>query len=332
MKDGGFMNNITYCTKCEDMVEFYIKDECVEEEYKGKKIVYRFQVGRCKCCNNEVSTNNEYNYLKSFKRIEAYKKVLGLITLDEISEIINKYDVGKESLAELAGFGKITIKRYYEGFIPSREYSDILLNILNDEKIYMEYVYANKNKLKDVTFRKIISRYQRLTEIGSSKIEQISNYLITHLEEVTPLALEKLLFFSNGVNYALNGSRLITEESQAWAHGPVYPCVYNKYKKYGYKPINDGIYSTHGCLVSKLSDDEIKAIDLVIKTFGLYSPKTLEKISHSQIPWIEKRNGYSEEEAGNDIIDENSVKNFFIENKLNSEESIMNYILDCVKS
>ena len=332
MKDGGFMNNITYCTKCEDMVEFYIKDECVEEEYKGKKIVYRFQVGRCKCCNSEVSTNNEYNYLKSFKRIEAYKKVLGLITLDEISEIINKYDVGKESLAELAGFGKITIKRYYEGFIPSREYSDILLNILNDEKIYMEYVYANKNKLKDVTFRKIISRYQRLTEIGSSKIEQISNYLITHLEEVTPLALEKLLFFSNGVNYALNGSRLITEESQAWAHGPVYPCVYNKYKKYGYKPIDDGIYSSHGCLVSKLSEDEIKAIDLVIKTFGLYSPKTLEKISHSQIPWIEKRNGYSEEEAGNDIIDENSVKNFFIENKLNSEESIMNYILDCVKS
>jgi len=332
MKDGGFMNNITYCTKCEDMVEFYIKDECVEEEYKGKKIVYRFQVGRCKCCDSEVSTNNEYNYLKSFKRIEAYKKVLGLITLDEISEIINKYDVGKESLAELAGFGKITIKRYYEGFIPSREYSDILLNILNDEKIYMEYVDSNKGKLKDVTFRKIIARYNRLNEIGTSKIEQISNYLITHLEEVTPLALEKLLFFSNGVNYALNGTRLITEESQAWAHGPVYPCVYNKYKKYGYKPIDDGIYSTHGCLVSKLSDDEIKAIDLVIKTFGLYSPKTLEKISHSQIPWIEKRNGYSEEEAGNDIIDENSVKNFFIENKLNSEESIMNYILNCAKS
>ena len=324
--------NITYCTNCEDMVEFDIKDEIVEEEYKGAKIVYRFQVGRCKYCNNEVSTNNEYNYLKSFRRIEAYKKVLGLITIDEISEILRKYDVGKESLAEIAGFGKVTIKRYYDGFIPSREYSEILINILNDEKIYMEYVESNRNKLKDVTVRKIVSRYQRLNEIGSSKIEQISNYLITHLEEVTPLALEKLLFFSNGVNYAINGSRLIAEDSQAWAHGPVYPCVYNKYKNYGYKPIDNGIYSTHGCLVSKLSENEIAAIDLVIKTFGLYSPKTLEKISHSQIPWIEKRKGYSEEEAGNDIIDENSIKQYYIENKLNSEDNIMNYILDCVKS
>lgn len=41
-------------------------------------------------------------------------------------------------------------------------------------------------------------------------------------------------------------------------------------------------------MLSKLTADEIKAIDLVIKTFGVYSPKTLELISHSQAPWIEK--------------------------------------------
>ena len=43
-------------------------------------------------------------------------------------------------------------------------------------------------------------------------------------------------------------------------------------------------------MLSKLTADEIKAIDLVIKTFGVYSPKTLELISHSQEPWIEKKN------------------------------------------
>jgi len=327
-----YKNMITYCSNCDDLVEFDVKDEEIKDEYKGQKIVFRFQVGRCKKCKSEVSTDNNYNFLKAYKRIEAYEKAMGLITIDDISELLNKYDLGKESLSDIAGFGKITIKRYFEGFLPAREYSAILYNILNDEKIFMKYVEANKEKLKDVTYRKIMTRYKRLNEIGSSKIDQISNYLITHLEEVTPLALEKLLFFSNGVNYALNGSRLIDEDSQAWAHGPVYPCVYNKYKKYGYKPIDDGIYSTHGCLVSKLSEEEMKAIDLVIKTFGLYSPKTMEKISHLQIPWIEKRNGYSEEEAGNDIIDENTVKQYYIENKLNSEENIMNYILDCVKS
>ena len=145
------------------------------------------------------------------------------------------------------------------------------------------------------------------------------------------MALEKLLAFSNGVNYALNGEQLIWEESQAWAHGPVYPQIYNKYKRYGYKPIDDGIYSTHGCMLSKLTEKEINAIDMVINTFGLYSPKTLEKISHSQKPWIEKRYGYKEDEAGREVIDENSIRLFYEENNLNSEENIMRYIMNCIK-
>ena len=68
---------------------------------------------------------------------------------------------------------------------------------------------------------------------------------MTQLEEVTPLALEKLLAFSDGVNYALNGTRMIEEDCQAWLHGPVYPSVYNQYKEFGYKPIDNGIYISH---------------------------------------------------------------------------------------
>ena len=84
-------------------------------------------------------------------------------------------------------------------------------------------------------------------------------------------------------------------------------------------------------MLSKLSDDELKAIDLVIKTFGLYSPKTLELISHSQKPWIEKRSGYKANEASNEIIDENSLKEFFVSNQLNTEEKIMSYIMDVIR-
>ena len=217
-----------------------------------------------------MATDIDYNSRKSKAKIEAYKRKMGLITLKEISEILEKYDIGKEILADIAGFGKVTIKRYYDGVIPSREYSDILLKILCEEDYFMGFVEENKEKLREVAYRKIVSRYEKLAEISSSKVEQIANYIITHLGEVTPLALEKLLAFSNGVNYALNGEQLIWEESQAWAHGPVYPQIYNKYKRYGYKPIDDGIYSTHGCMLSKLTEKEINAIDMVINTFGLY--------------------------------------------------------------
>ena len=330
---GGYMDNLklAYCNECEDLVEYDVHDEIINEEFKGIKISYKFSVGRCKYCNCEVATDIDYNSRKSKAKIEAYKRKMGLITLKEISEILEKYDIGKEILADIAGFGKVTIKRYYDGVIPSREYSDILLKILCEEDYFMGFVEENKEKLREVAYRKIVSRYEKLAEISSSKVEQIANYIITHLGEVTPLALEKLLAFSNGVNYALNGEQLIWEESQAWAHGPVYPQVYNKYKRYGYKPIDDGIYSTHGCMLSKLTEKEINAIDMVINTFGLYSPKTLEKISHSQKPWIEKRYGYKEDEAGREVIDENSIRLFYEENNLNSEENIMRYIMNCIK-
>ncbi len=320
-----------YCNECEDLVDFDIFEEIVTEQYKGEEVRFKFHVGRCRCCGNEVATDTAYNSRKSEAKIKAYKKKRGIIDIDEISEILMKYDIGKEALADIAGFGKVTIKRYYEGFLPAKEYSDILYKILNDETWFMDLVQRSRTKLKEVTYRKIVARYDRLARINESKIDQIANYIIIRMEEVTPLALEKLLSFCNGVNYAVNGERLIFDESQAWAHGPVYPYIYNKYKKYGYKPIGDGIYSSHGWLVSKLSEKERTVIDMVIRTFGLYSPKTLEKISHSQEPWREKRVGYKDNEAGREAIDEESVERFYIENDLCTEEKIMRYILNCIR-
>lgn len=321
-----------YCNKCEELVDYDICEEIIKEQYRGEELEFKFSIGRCNCCRSEVATDIEYNFRKSEAKIRAYKKKIGIIDIDEISEILRKYNIGKETLSDIAGFGKVTIKRYYEGVIPAKEYSDILIKLLNDEVLFMDFVQKNRDKLKIVAYKKILERYERLTEIRESKIDQIVNYIITHLGEVTPLALEKLLSFCNGINYAVNGKQLIFDESQAWAHGPVYPKVYNKYKKYGYKPIDDGIYSDHGCMVSKLSEEEIRVIDMVISTFGLYSPKTLEMISHAQKPWKEKRIGYKDNEAGQEVIDEKSIEEFYIEKDLSTEEKIMAYIWECIRN
>jgi uncharacterized phage-associated protein len=319
-----------YCNNCEDLVEYELHDEVVSDVYKGVKVRYKFTVARCMDCGEEVPADKDYIYRKTEECIKAYKKAQGIISTDEITEIMEKYDVGKEALAEIAGFGKVTIKRYFDGVIPSKSHSDILYGFLNDETLFMAAVNANKEKLKDVTLKKIRSRYSALEKISGSKLEQIVNYTIASMEEITPLALEKILFFSNGVNYALHGKRLIDEDSEAWQHGPVYPSVYRKYKRYGYKPIEDGINSVHGCMLSKVSMKEREAIDLVISTFGLYSPKMLEKISHAQTPWKEKRIGYRDNQAGREVISELAVKDYYIENRLNSKDHIMRYIQDVI--
>ncbi len=323
---------LAYCNECEELVKYDICESVITEQYKGQNLQFKFDIGKCKCCGKEVATDIEYNVRRSEAKLKAYKDRMGLIDVEHISEILRKYDIGKESLADIAGFGKVTIKRYYDGFIPQKKYSDGLIAILNDEEFFINCVEDNKSKLKEVAYKKIIARYARLVELRDSKIDQIANYIITNLGEVTPLALEKLLSFCNGVNYAVNGTQMIFAESQAWAHGPVYPCIYNKYKKYGYKPIDNGIYSNHGWLVSKLSKEEIGVIDMVIRTFGLYSPKTLEKISHLQKPWWEKRIGYKKDEVGNEVIDEASIREYYIENGLCTDEKITDYILECTRT
>lgn len=97
---------------------------------------------------------------------------------------------------------------------------------------------------------------------------------MTQLEEVTRWHWRNYWLFQMGQIYALNGTRMIEEDCQAWLHGSVYPSVYNQYKEFGYKPIDNGIYSSHGCMLSKVSEDELRAIDMVLDTFGLYSENT----------------------------------------------------------
>ena len=91
-----------YCNECEDLVEFDIIERKITEQYKEETVEFKFNTGRCKCCGSEVATDIDYNTRRSNAKIKAYKQLKGIIDLDEISEILEKYDVGKEALAEIA--------------------------------------------------------------------------------------------------------------------------------------------------------------------------------------------------------------------------------------
>lgn len=51
----------------------------------------------------------------------------GIISIDDIKKIMETYKIGKESLSlKLGLFKEVTIHRYLEGQVPSKEYSDII--------------------------------------------------------------------------------------------------------------------------------------------------------------------------------------------------------------
>lgn len=75
-------------------------------------------------------------------------------------------------------------------------------------------------------------------------------------------------------------------------------------------------------------------IDLVIHTYGLYSAKVLETITHTQDPWISARKGYEGTVPSHEPIIEENIRNYFQtlhkQYDFSQREGINRYIHDII--
>src|SRR2546428_134892 len=76
-----------------------------------------------------------------------------------------------------------------------------------------------------------ISRY--LIKLAAQEEEPGSGYL-------TPLHVQKLLYYVQGWSLALRGTPAFSDDIEAWRYGPVVESVYQAYKKFDDKPIPPG--------------------------------------------------------------------------------------------
>ena len=81
---------------------------------------------------------------------------------------------------------------------------------------------------------------------------------------------------------------------------------------------------------AELAEEEKKVIDLVVESFGMYSGKALERITHNETPWIEARVNCLPGEPSNAIISKESIKKYFLEvaqeYELDKVEGLKKYI------
>jgi len=162
-----------------------------EYEYIGKKAVY-------KECGGEVYVADiEDENLKVL--YDMYRQKNGIISLEKILEIPQKYNIGKRPLSLLLGWGEMTFSRYCEGDMPTKQYSDILQKIYDDPAYYKELLEKNKENLKSLqAYKKSKRKVQELLGEGKnagSKLDSIFQYLLYKCEDITPLALQKALYY-----------------------------------------------------------------------------------------------------------------------------------------
>lgn len=117
--------------------------------------------------------------------------------------------------------------------------------------------------------------------IKLSKAGRVSN--------LSPMKLQKLLFFAQSWSLARNGEPLIDEFFCRWQYGPVIISLYHEFKEYG-----AGIVSAYGGHIIEKQGNLIKMrpivgdsdtvtwklIEDIVRVYGAYSGPQLSAITH----------------------------------------------------
>ena len=322
-----------FCIECRKETEYLLQKKAIVKTIRDKEYIFAITVAVCAECGEEMSIPGLID--KNVQEIdEQYRAAEGLVSIDDIERLMKIYKIGKAPLSLALGFGEVTIPRYLEGQVPSKEYSDIIKAALSSPAYMKQKLMKNREKLTDAAYRKAFAAAESIESLFSvsDKMLRVIAYIFEKLEEVTPLMLQKLLYFIQGVYSALYGRPIFEENCRAWIHGPVYPEVYDLFRDFKYNPSDDARFAILEGMEDALTDDEKRVIDLVVNTFGMYGGKVLEKITNNEDPWIEARKGYGDSIPSSELLPKERIMKYYIlinqKYGIDTEDGLRTYIHD----
>lgn len=320
-----------FCIECRNETEYVLQKRRIVRMIRDREYSFEITMAICSECGEEMSIPGLID--RNVQEIDKqYRETEGIVTVKDIERLMKLYKIGKGPLSLALGFGEVTIPRYLEGQIPSKEYSDIIKSALSSPAFMREKLAGNREKLTDAAYKKAVAAAEGLEVLFcvSEKMLGVIACIFEELEEVTPLMLQKLLYFIQGIYSALYGKPLFEEDCRAWVHGPVYPEVYTLFRDFKYNPIDDVRFGLLKGTDDVLTEEERDVIDRVVNTFGIYGGKVLERITHNEEPWKSARKGYGDQVPSSELVSKDSIRKYY--ERVNevygvgSEEGVREYI------
>ena len=321
-----------FCINCRKDVAYELQKLPIKRQIRDKEYNFEITIAICKECGEEMSLPGLID--QNIQEIDAqYRAAENIVSINDIQKLMTMYNIGKSTLSLALGFGEVTVTRYLDGQVPSKVYSDIIRHALSSAEYMEQLLNQNREKVGETAYKKslaAITDLKALYKTVSPKLLSVISFVFTELKEVTPLMLQKLLYYIQGIYYALYDHLIFEERCEAWVHGPVYRNVYVLFKDFKYNPIDDARFSLLKGWDAELSLCEKEVIRTVLNTFGLYSGKVLEMITHKEEPWSEARRGYVSNDYSDTEISLSSMKNYFSKiaqtHNLHTEEGLKTYI------
>ena len=146
------------------------------------------------------------------------------------------------------------------------------------------------------------------------KAKQISDWILSKIDTeagdtISPLKLQKLLYYCQAWHLTIFDERLIDENVEAWAHGPVFS---SQYTRFAYIPRNEQIKpKTVNLSIPQFNDKSEELLEEVLRMYGEHSASYLENLTHSEKPWLTARGGLQPYERSNNVIEDKVMIDFY---------------------
>ena len=244
---------------------------------------------------------------------DIYKKQKGLLTNAEIKEIRKKYEMNQKEYALAIGVGEVTVNRFENGAIQT-EATDAIMRLSEDPDNMYNLLVKNQINIPENIYDVFLKRVNELRLLKSHRIAEYNEEKIsclefntidindvadnviekynkqyellneqykvdTNCEYITPLKLQKLLYYIQGMALCIYGKPAFINKIYAWSYGPVVDEIYHKYKTKGKRPIATPKN------INKISEGLSSVIDIVIEGYGKYNAGSLIDLTHEETPW-----------------------------------------------
>ncbi|MCQ9618813.1 MAG: DUF4065 domain containing protein [Candidatus Phytoplasma pruni] len=178
-----------------------------------------------------------------------------------------------------------------------------------EKQLELLYNEIHKNKGVDLNMNNNLNTEKNI-EKTQINIFDVANYIIKkNKSKVTNMKLQKLVYYTYAKYLVENDQPIFNESIEAWLHGPVFPNLYNEFKRYTYKPIFHG---TKKGEEQHLTNDHRVLIDKIIELYGNKKATTLSNLTHKETPW--RSTWDNNEDWSKNVIKDEIIKNYFMNN------------------
>lgn len=125
------------------------------------------------------------------------------------------------------------------------------------------------------------------------------------ISSMTHKKLQKLCYYAKAWYLALYNRNIIEEQFEAWVHGAVQPDLYHRYRVYGFSDIPKETDQSH------IPEEYLSFAREVYASYGHLSGDDLERLNHSEMPWIKARGDCAPWEKCNNTISEESMRDYY---------------------